>query len=258
MLRRGARASHRGHSVARGKLVSCPGRLPGHGRSARRQGVGRIRACVPYHASGTYGSPTAPVSGSRSDPNRRHRSGRRTFAPRVGGSRTICVKMIRLPSGVQVGWVARVSFSPKCVTWVSPVPSGRIGVQVGRLRRVLEGAERVRVEDDALAVGAPVRIGAEQRGSVRIRGASASEPSALTTAIELPRMFSSVGGTGYAHHREDDLRAVRRPARTVVLDVLRAGDGDSATTRVAPVARSTHLDRDPVVLLPGLTREARA
>ena len=36
------------------------------------------------------------------------------------------VKMICLPSGVQVGWVARVSLSPKWVTWVKPIPSGRI------------------------------------------------------------------------------------------------------------------------------------
>ena len=42
------------------------------------------------------------------------------------GFRTICVKMIRLPSGVQVGWVARVLLSPTWVTWVKPVPSGRI------------------------------------------------------------------------------------------------------------------------------------
>jgi hypothetical protein len=41
-------------------------------------------------------------------------------------SGVMCVKMIRLPSGVQYGRVARMSFSPKCVIWVRSVPSGRM------------------------------------------------------------------------------------------------------------------------------------
>ena len=40
--------------------------------------------------------------------------------------------------------------------------------------------------------------GTEHRGTVRIRGASALEPSAFTTASEPLSMFLSVGGTGYA------------------------------------------------------------
>ena len=85
----------------------------------------------------------------------------RSLGPPPQRTLPTCVKMIRLPSGVQVGWVARVSFWPWKVSWVSSEPSDSDGIQVGGLVGVLPLAQVVGAEHDLVVRRMPVRVARE-------------------------------------------------------------------------------------------------